>query len=62
LSHGDERPLRKTFPQHWDEVPAIVYDPSERLKALDSDRVDGEILFPNDPVQSGTFFQGRRGV
>jgi uncharacterized protein len=51
-------PLRKTFPQHWDEVPAIVYDPGERLKALDSDRVDGEILFPNDPVQSGTFFQG----
>ena len=51
-------PLRKTFPQHWDEVPSIVYDPAERLKALDSDRVDGEILFPNDPVQSGTFFQG----
>ena len=51
-------PLRKTFPQHWDEVPAIVYDPNERLKALDSDRVDGEVLFPNDPVQSGTFFQG----
>ncbi len=51
-------PMRKYFPQRWDEVPAIVYDPVERLKALDSDGMDGEILFPNDPVQSATFFQG----
>ena len=51
-------PLRKTFPQRWDEVPKIVYDPAERLKGLDSDGVDGEVLFPNDPVQSATFFQG----
>src|SRR5207253_4585414 len=21
-------PIRKTFPQRWDEVPAIVYDPA----------------------------------
>ena len=45
-------PLRKTFPQRWDEVPSLVYDPAERLKALDDDGVDGEVLFPNDPVQS----------
>ncbi|MBI3328555.1 MAG: amidohydrolase family protein, partial [Nitrospinae bacterium] len=51
-------PLRKTFPQHWEEVPTIVYDPAERLKALDSDGIDGEVLFPNDPVQGATFFQG----
>ena len=51
-------PLRKTFPQRWEEVPAFVYDPIERLKALDRDGVDGEVLFPNDPIQSGTFFQG----
>ena len=51
-------PDRKTFPQRWDEVPALVYDPIERLKALEQDGVDGEVLFPNDPVQSGTFFQG----
>jgi predicted TIM-barrel fold metal-dependent hydrolase len=51
-------PMRKYFPQTWDEVPAIVYDPVERLKALDSDGVDAEVLFPNDPVQSGTMFQG----
>lgn len=53
-----EDPRRKYFPQTWDEVPAIVYDPVERLKALDQDGVDGEVLFPNDPVQSGTMFQG----
>src|SRR5207249_10464863 len=51
-------PIRKTFPQRWDEVPAIVYDPAARLKAMDSDRVDAEVLFPNDPVQSTAFFQG----
>jgi len=51
-------PMRKYFPQHWDEVPSYVYNPADRLGALDKDGVDGEILFPNDPVQSGTFFQG----
>ena len=51
-------PMRKYFPQRWDEVPAIVYDPAARLQALDQDGVDAEVLFPNDPVQSGTFFQG----
>ena len=51
-------PERKTFPQRWEDVPSLVYDPIERLKALDRDGVDGEVLFPNDPVQSGTFFQG----
>lgn len=51
-------PMRKTFPQRWEEVPAKVYDPAKRLEALDSDGIDGEILFPNDPVQGATFFQG----
>lgn len=51
-------PMRKTFPQRWDEVPPIVYDPVERLKALDRDRIDAEVLFPNDPVQSVAFLQG----
>src|SRR5258706_8820387 len=51
-------PDRKTYPQRWEEVPAVVYEPLERLKALDRDGIDGEVLFPNDPVQSGTFFQG----
>ena len=51
-------PMRKYFPQHWDEVPSYVYNPADRLGALDKDGVDAEVLFPNDPVQSGTFFQG----
>jgi len=51
-------PMRKYFPQHWDEVPSYVYNPADRLGALDQDGVDGEVLFPNDPVQSATFFQG----
>jgi predicted TIM-barrel fold metal-dependent hydrolase len=51
-------PMRKYFPQRWEEVPKTVYDPVERLKALDQDRIDAEILFPNDPVQGTTFFQG----
>jgi predicted TIM-barrel fold metal-dependent hydrolase len=51
-------PMRKYFPQRWEEVPRYVYDPAERLKALDRDGIDGEVLFPNDPVQSTTFFQG----
>jgi predicted TIM-barrel fold metal-dependent hydrolase len=51
-------PMRKYFPQHWDEVPSYVYNPVDRLSALDQDGVDAEVLFPNDPVQSACFFQG----
>jgi len=47
----------KYYPEHWDEVPAKVYDPLERLKALDEDRVDGEVLFPNTPIQNFNFSQ-----
>src|SRR4029079_5562166 len=47
-----------TFPQTWADVPPEVYDPIQRLKALDRDGVAGGVLFPNDPVQSGTVFQG----
>jgi predicted TIM-barrel fold metal-dependent hydrolase len=50
-------PMRKSFPQRWEEVPVMVYDPVERLNALDQDRIDAEVLFPNDPVQSSTFLQ-----
>jgi len=51
-------PMRKYFPQRWEEVPSCVYNPADRLRALDQDGVDAEVLFPNDPVQSATFFQG----
>ena len=47
---------RKYYPQRWEEVPLEVYEPAHRLKALDRDRVDAEVLFPNGP--GGTFFHG----
>ncbi|TMA79227.1 MAG: hypothetical protein E6J74_40990, partial [Deltaproteobacteria bacterium] len=34
---GDPFP---TWPTLWEEVPRMAYDPKERLKALDIDRVD----------------------
>jgi predicted TIM-barrel fold metal-dependent hydrolase len=49
---GDPFP---TYPERWDEVPRTAYDPSERLKALDTDGVDAEVLFPNPP--GGTYFE-----
>jgi len=42
------------YPQRWEEIPPQAYVPSERLKALDLDRIDVEVLFPNDP---GSFYQ-----
>ena len=47
---------RSYYPQRWEEVPLEVYDPARRLEALDRDRVDAEVLFPNGP--GGTFFYG----
>jgi predicted TIM-barrel fold metal-dependent hydrolase len=51
-------PMRATFPQRWEEVPKGIYDPLERLKVLATDGIDGEVLFPNPPIQNATFFQG----
>ena len=51
-------PMRKYFPQRWEEVPSYVYNPKDRLGALDMDGVDAEVLFPNDPFQSGVVFEG----
>jgi predicted TIM-barrel fold metal-dependent hydrolase len=47
-------PLRNSYPQRWEDVPHKGYVPTERLKALDSDGIDAEVLFPNDP---STFHQ-----
>ena len=47
---------RSHYPQRWEEVPPEVYHPASRLKALDRDRVDAEVLFPNGP--GATFFYG----
>src|ERR1043166_4714834 len=47
-------PLRNSYPQRWEDVPAKGYIPNRRLDALDSDGIDAEVLFPND---STTFHQ-----
>jgi predicted TIM-barrel fold metal-dependent hydrolase len=46
----------RSYPQRWEDVPLEVYDPAKRLNALDRDRVDAEVLFPNGP--GGTFLFG----
>jgi predicted TIM-barrel fold metal-dependent hydrolase len=33
-------------PQHWSDVPACVYDPKARLKAMDAAGVDYAVLYP----------------
>src|ERR1700756_5216097 len=48
---------RGYYPKRWEEVPKIVYDPAERLQALDHDRIDGEVLYPNGPVSNFAFLQ-----
>lgn len=45
---------RSYYPQRWEEVPLEVYEPVHRLQALNRDRIDAEVLFPNGP--GGTFF------
>ena len=48
-------PDHRYRPQRWEEVPRKVYDPGERLNALDEDGVDAEVLFPNGPAQLSSF-------
>lgn len=43
------------YPDRWEDVPRKVYDPVERLEAIDEDGVDGEVLFPNTPFGTGAF-------
>ena len=51
-------PERKYYPQRWDEVPPKVYNPIERLKALDEDGIDAEVLYHNDPGR-GVFLNSK---
>src|SRR5262245_250805 len=48
---------RGYYPQRWEEVPRKVYEPLERARALDEDKVDGEVLYPNNPVSNFAFLQ-----
>ena len=46
------------WPQRWEEVPSYVYDPKDRLWAMDNDGIDAEVVFPNDPFVPAVCFQG----
>lgn len=37
---------RNSSPQRWADVPAAVYDPRERLKAMDAAGIDYAVLYP----------------
>jgi len=41
---------RRFLYQKWDDVPLKVWEPHARLTALDEDRIDAEVLYPNSPV------------
>ena len=45
------------MPQRWEETPAAAYDPIARLKVLDEDGIDGEVLFCNNPAFGSCFIQ-----
>ena len=34
-------------PKTWDQVPKAAYDPTERLKAMDQDGIDVQVLYPS---------------
>lgn len=38
---------RRKEPTQWDDVPPVAYDPQERIKAMDLDKVDYSVLYPS---------------
>jgi predicted TIM-barrel fold metal-dependent hydrolase len=53
---GAAMPDRAREPQRWDEVPAIAFDPRERLTAMDVDGVDCSVLYPSVAGRAGETF------
>jgi predicted TIM-barrel fold metal-dependent hydrolase len=51
-------PNRMVAPRRWDEVPAMAFEPAERLKAMDRDGVTGSVLYPNTMQSYGDRFFG----
>jgi predicted TIM-barrel fold metal-dependent hydrolase len=47
---------RAKNPQRWSEVPASVYDPKERLKAMDKAGIDYAVLYPTVAGSGGQTF------
>jgi predicted TIM-barrel fold metal-dependent hydrolase len=53
---GAAMPDRAREPQRWDDVPGVVYKPSERLTAMDVDGVDYSVLYPSVSGVAGETF------
>lgn len=51
---------RAMCPQTWAEVPAAVYDPKERLQAMDAAGIEDAVLYPTVAGAAGQVF-GRIG-
>jgi len=47
---------RTEEPQCWQDVPKVAYDPTERLKAMDTDGVDYSVLYPTVAGVAGETF------
>jgi uncharacterized protein len=47
---------RTKNPQRWSDVPASVYDPKERLKAMDAAGIDYAVLYPTVAGSGGEMF------
>jgi predicted TIM-barrel fold metal-dependent hydrolase len=53
---GAVMPNRNDNPQRWRDVPNVIYDPRERLKAMDRDGVDYAVLYPTVAGAGGQTF------
>ncbi|HET8564294.1 MAG TPA: amidohydrolase family protein [Candidatus Binatia bacterium] len=53
---GAVMPDRTQNPQRWQEVPAPVYDPKERLKSMDAAGIDYAVLYPTVAGAAGQTF------
>ena len=47
---------RNQTPRRWDQVPQAAYVPSQRLRAMDADGVDCQVLYPSVAGASGEVF------
>ena len=53
---GAAMPERTENPQRWSDVPAVAYDPKERLKVMDAAGIDYAVLYPTVAGVGGQSF------
>ena len=53
---GAAMPDRAVEPQRWADVPAVTYNPAERLKTMDVNGVDYSVLYPIVAGRAGETF------